>query len=41
MGSMRSARGVRQLLSFGIEPLQVRTDLIRDLRQRCYDQIGD
>lgn len=39
IGSIRSTRGVRQLLRFAIEPLQVNTRLIEDLRSRCYQQI--
>jgi transcriptional antiterminator RfaH len=37
MGSIRSTRGVRQLLRFGIEPIEIRQDLINDLRHRCGD----
>lgn len=39
IGSIRSTRGVRQLLRFAIEPLQVNTRLIEDLRNRCYQQL--
>ena len=45
VGSIRSARGVRQLLRFGLEPLEVRAGIISDLRSRCYgppdNQAGD
>lgn len=41
VGSIRSTRGVRQLLKFGIEPLEIKQVLIDDLRLRCYRQIGD
>ncbi len=41
IGSIRSTRGVRQLLRFGIDTLQVDGDLIADLRSRCYMQIQD
>lgn len=37
VGSIRSTRGVRQLLRFGIEPIEIRQDLIDDLRCRCGD----
>lgn len=37
VGSIRSTRGVRQLLRFGIEPIEIRQDLIDDLRCRCSD----
>jgi transcriptional antiterminator RfaH len=37
IGSIRSTRGVRQLLRFGIEPIEIRQDLIDDLRHRCGD----
>ena len=37
IGSIRSTRGVRQLLRFGIEPIELRQDLIDDLRHRCGD----
>ena len=37
VGSIRSTRGVRQLLRFGIEPIEIRQDLIDDLRHRCGD----
>ena len=39
MGSIRSTRGVRQLLKFGIEPVEIQNVLISDLRHRCYIQI--
>ncbi len=39
VGSIRSTRGVRQLLKFGIEPLEIQSALISDLRNRCYSQI--
>jgi len=39
IGSIRSTRGVRQLLRFAMEPLQVNTWLIEDLRNRCYQQL--
>jgi transcriptional antiterminator RfaH len=39
VASIRSTRGVRQLLKFGIEPLEVDDGLITDLRSRCYKQI--
>jgi transcriptional antiterminator RfaH len=41
IGCIRSTRGVRQLLKFGIEPLEVQNELISDLRARCYSQIGN
>jgi transcriptional antiterminator RfaH len=41
VGSIRSTRGVRQLLKFGIEPLEIKEALINDLRHRCYSQIED
>lgn len=41
IGSIRSTRGVRHLLKFGIEPLKIQNALISDLRNRCYSQIGD
>ena len=37
VGSIRSTRGVRQLLRFGIQPLEVNPVLINDLRHRCID----
>lgn len=37
VGSIRSTRGVRQLLRFGIEPIEIRQDLIDDFRHRCGD----
>jgi transcriptional antiterminator RfaH len=37
IGSIRSTRGVRQLLRFGIGPIEIRQDLIDDLRHRCGD----
>lgn len=37
IGSIRSTRGVRQLLRFGIEPIELRQNLIDDLRHRCGD----
>lgn len=37
IGSIRSTRGVRQLLRFGIQPLEVNPVLINDLRHRCID----
>jgi transcriptional antiterminator RfaH len=39
VGSIRSTRGVRQLLRFGLEPLEIRAGLITDLRSRCYNQL--
>lgn len=39
VGSIRSTRGVRQLLKFGIGPLEINGNLIADLRSRCYSQI--
>ena len=39
IGSIRSTRGVRQLLKFGIDPLEINENLIADLRSRCYSQI--
>jgi transcriptional antiterminator RfaH len=39
VSSIRSTRGVRQLLKFGIEPLEIKQPLIEDLRSRCYGQI--
>jgi transcriptional antiterminator RfaH len=39
VGSIRSTRGVRQLLRFGLEPLEIRSGLITDLRIRCYNQL--
>lgn len=39
IGSIRSTRGVRQLLRFGVEPLEIRADLIRDLRHRCGEKV--
>jgi transcriptional antiterminator RfaH len=39
IGSIRSTRGVRQLLKFGIEPLEIQDALISDLRNRCYSKI--
>jgi transcriptional antiterminator RfaH len=41
VGSIRSTRGVRQLLKFGIEPLEIQSALIGDLRNRCYSQIDN
>jgi transcriptional antiterminator RfaH len=41
VGSVRSTRGVRQLLKFGLEPLEIKQPLIEDLRTRCYGQIED
>ena len=35
VGSIRSTRGVRQLLRFGVEPLEVNPELINDLKKRC------
>lgn len=35
VASIRSTRGVRQLLRFGIEPLQIQPALIADLKKRC------
>jgi transcriptional antiterminator RfaH len=37
IGRIRSTRGVRQLLRFGIEPIELRQYLIDDLRHRCGD----
>lgn len=37
IGSIQSTRGVRQLLHFGIEPIEIRQDLIDDWRHRCGD----
>jgi transcriptional antiterminator RfaH len=39
VGSIRSTRGVRQLLRFGLEPLEIRAGLITDLRSRCSDKL--
>jgi len=39
IGSIRSTRGVRQLLKFGVEPLEIQNSIISDLRNRCYSQI--
>lgn len=39
VASIRSTRGVRQLLKFGIKPLEIQHALIDDLRDRCYSQI--
>lgn len=38
IGRIRSTRGVRQLLRFSINPLEVDGSLIADLRSRCYQQ---
>ena len=35
VGSIRSTRGVRQLLRFGTTPLEVNPSLISDLKKRC------
>ena len=37
VASIRSTRGVRQLLRFGVQPLEVNPVLINDLRHRCID----
>jgi transcriptional antiterminator RfaH len=39
VGSIRSTRGVRHLLRFGLEPLEIRAGLIADLRSRCSSQL--
>ena len=39
VGSIRSTRGVRQLLRFGLGPLEMRAGLITDLRSRCYNHL--
>jgi transcriptional antiterminator RfaH len=39
LGSIRSTRGVRQLLKFGLEPLEIRSGLISDLRSRCCNKL--
>lgn len=39
VGTIRSTRGVRQLLRFGSEPLEVNNGLIADLRSRCNQKI--
>jgi len=39
VGSIRSTRGVRQLLKFGTKPLIVQNALIGDLKNRCYSQV--
>lgn len=39
ISSIRSTRGVRQLLKFGNKPLEIQKTLISDLRGRCYSQI--
>lgn len=39
IGSIRSTRGVRQLLKFGVAPILVDGNLIVDLRSRCYKQV--
>ena len=39
VGSIRSTRGVRQLLKFGLEPLEIGSGLISDLRSRCYSKL--
>ena len=39
VGSIRSTRGVRQLLKFGLEPLEMRSGLISDLRSRCCNKL--
>jgi transcriptional antiterminator RfaH len=41
MGSIRSTRGVRQLLKFGVAPLEVQGELIGDLKSRCFNPIGE
>ena len=41
IGSIRSTRGVRQLLRFGVEPLEIRAALISDLRHRCGEKVED
>lgn len=38
IASIRSTRGVRQLLRFGVEPLEVKAALINDLRQRSCEK---
>ena len=37
ISSIRSTRGVRQLLRFGTTPLEVKPSLISDLKKRCGD----
>jgi len=39
VGSIRSTRGVRQLLRFGLEPLEIRAGIIADMRSRCSSQL--
>jgi transcriptional antiterminator RfaH len=41
VGSIRSTRGVKQLLRFGLEPLGIQASLIADLRNRCCNRLGN
>ena len=38
VGSIRSTRGVRQILRFGIKPIEIQQGLIDDLKARCNSQ---
>ena len=41
VGSIRSTRGVRQLLRFAVEPVEIRQEIIEDLKKRCGELVGN